>query len=46
VTGEQRTAPSTYLQAGESLALFHAQTVVVDDDYERRANERSLAWLS
>jgi hypothetical protein len=28
------------------LALLHAQIVVVDDDYERRENQRLLAWLS
>jgi len=39
-------APSTYRQAGQLLALFHAQTHVTDDDYERRENEKSLAWLS
>jgi len=38
--------PSTYRQAGELLALFHAQATVTDDDYERRANEKALAWLS
>jgi aminoglycoside phosphotransferase len=38
--------PATYRQAGELLALLHAQTVVRDDDYERRENEKSLAWLS
>jgi hypothetical protein len=43
---EHADAPSTYAQAGELLALFHAQTVVTDDDYERRENEKSLAWLS
>ena len=37
--------PDTYRQAGELLALLHAQSAVVDDDYERRENERSLAWL-
>ncbi|MFY1594340.1 phosphotransferase [Micromonospora sp. WMMD737] len=37
--------PSIYRQAGELLALLHAQTVVTDDDYERRENEKSLAWL-
>ena len=39
-------APSTFRQAGELLALLHAQTIVIDDDYERRENEKSLAWLS
>jgi hypothetical protein len=38
--------PGTYRQAGELLALFHAQAAVTDDDYERRANEKALAWLS
>ncbi|MFG2062389.1 GNAT family N-acetyltransferase [Micromonospora sp. NPDC048871] len=37
--------PDTYRQAGELLALLHAQTSVLNDDYERRENERSLAWL-
>ncbi|MCY1141425.1 phosphotransferase [Actinoplanes sp. Pm04-4] len=37
--------PSTYRQAGDLLALLHAQTVVTDDDYERRENEKSLGWL-
>lgn len=39
-------APCTYRQAGELLAVFHAQTTVTDDDYERRENDKSLAWLS
>jgi hypothetical protein len=43
---EHADAPSTYRQAGELLALFHAQTVVIDEDYERRENEKSLAWLN
>jgi hypothetical protein len=43
---EHVDAPSVYRQAGELLALFHAQTVVTDDDYERRENEKSLALLS
>jgi aminoglycoside/choline kinase family phosphotransferase len=43
---EYADAPSTYRQAGELLALFHAQTFVTDDDYERRENEKSLALLS
>ena len=38
-------APATYRQAGELLALFHAQAAVTDDGYERRENEKSLAWL-
>ncbi|WP_158244843.1 GNAT family N-acetyltransferase [Verrucosispora sp. ts21] len=37
--------PDTYRQAGDLLAPLHAQSAVVDDDYERRENERSLAWL-
>jgi len=39
-------APSPYRQAGELLALFHAQTARTDHGYERRENEKSLAWLS
>jgi hypothetical protein len=47
VLGSQHAdAPSTYEQAGELLALFHTQTVVADDDYERRENEKSLASLN
>ena len=38
--------PFTFRQAGELLALFHAQAVVTDDDYEGRENEKALAWLS
>ena len=38
--------PGTYRQAGELLALFHGQTTVTDADYERRENEKALAWLS
>lgn len=42
---EHADVPSTYRQAGELLALFHAQIAITDDDYERRENEKSLAWL-
>ena len=38
--------PSTYRQAGELLAVFHAQTTSTDDDHERRENAKSLAWLN
>jgi Phosphotransferase enzyme family len=38
--------PATYRQAGELLAQFHAQAVVTDDEYERRENDKALAWLS
>jgi aminoglycoside phosphotransferase (APT) family kinase protein len=37
--------PDTYRQAGQLLALLHAQAGRADDAYERRANEKSLAWL-
>ncbi|GAB4050799.1 hypothetical protein GCM10028775_24660 [Catellatospora paridis] len=37
---------ATYRQAGELLALFHAQAVAEDDDYERRENDKALASLS
>jgi hypothetical protein len=43
---EYAAAPATYRQAGELLALLHDQAAVTDDDYERRQNEKSLAWLS
>jgi hypothetical protein len=39
-------APATYRQAGGLLALLHAQDAVTDEEYERRENEKSLAWLS
>lgn len=38
--------PGTYRQAGELLALFHAQAAVTDDGYETRENQKALAWLS
>jgi thiamine kinase-like enzyme len=38
--------PAIFRQAGELLALLHAQTAITDDDYERRENEKSLALLS
>lgn len=37
--------PAIYRQAGELLSELHAQTAVPDDDWEKRANEKSLAWL-
>ncbi|MEV4702412.1 aminoglycoside phosphotransferase family protein [Actinoplanes sp. NPDC049316] len=43
---EHADDPRTYRQAGELLALLHAQTAVTDDDYERRENEKALAWLA
>ena len=43
---EHADALPTYRQAGELLALFHAQVVVADDDSERRENEKSLGFLS
>jgi hypothetical protein len=43
---EHARAPSAYRQAGQLLALFHTQTAVTDDDYERRENQKSLAWLT
>lgn len=39
-------APATYRQAGELLAQLHAQAVVTDEEYERRENDKALAWLS
>ncbi len=38
--------PGTYRQAGELLALFHGQAAATDADYERRENDKALAWLS
>ena len=37
--------PSTYGQAGELLAVLHAQASRVDDDHERLQNARTLQWL-
>lgn len=42
---EHADNPATYRQAGELLALLHAQTAVADDAYERRENEKSLTLL-
>jgi hypothetical protein len=42
---EYADAPSTYRQAGELLALFHAQTSGTDDGYEGRENDKALGWL-
>ncbi|MEV4640898.1 phosphotransferase [Actinoplanes sp. NPDC049548] len=42
---EHADDPRIYRQAGELLALLHAQDAVRDDTYEARANEKSLAWL-
>ncbi|MFC5927328.1 phosphotransferase [Micromonospora vulcania] len=39
-------APATYREAGELLALLHAQTSSTDDDHEKRENDKSLTWLS
>ncbi|HLL69430.1 MAG TPA: phosphotransferase [Micromonosporaceae bacterium] len=38
--------PATFRQAGELLALLHAQTAFTDHDHERRENEKSLGLLS
>jgi aminoglycoside phosphotransferase (APT) family kinase protein len=38
--------PDAYRQAGELLALFHAQAAAPDRDYEKRGNDKALAWLS
>ena len=39
--------PSIWRQAGELLAVFHAQTSSTDDDdHERRENEKALVWLA
>jgi aminoglycoside phosphotransferase (APT) family kinase protein len=46
VTGDvDAEVPATYRQAGELLAALHGQAAVVDDDYERRENDKSLALL-
>lgn len=38
--------PSVFRQAGELLSELHSQFVTTDEDYERRENEKALAWLS
>ncbi len=43
---EQASDPQAYRQAGQLLAMLHAQVVVADDSYEERENDRSLVWLS
>lgn len=43
---DRETQPDTYRQAGELLARFHGQLAVEDDEYEARAKEKSLRWLS
>lgn len=43
---EYADLPSTYRQAGELLAVFHAQTTHTDGEYESHENKKSLAWLS
>lgn len=37
--------PAVHHQAGQLLALLHGQLSVTDDDYERTANRKALAWL-
>ncbi len=44
--GDHADDPAIFHQAGELLALFHGQSVSADDDYERRENDKALAWLS
>jgi aminoglycoside/choline kinase family phosphotransferase len=45
VGDEHAEVPSTYRQAGELLAMLHGQPAVIDECYEQRENEKSLAWL-
>ncbi|WP_326554262.1 aminoglycoside phosphotransferase family protein [Micromonospora sp. NBC_01813] len=44
--GAHADDPAIHRQAGELLALLHAQTAIIDDDYERRENDKSMAWLA
>lgn len=37
--------PETYRLAGELLTAFHGQDALIDHDWERRENAKSLAWL-
>lgn len=37
--------PTTYRQAGQLLAMLHAQVAVSDEDFEARENAKALAWL-
>ena len=41
---EHAENPATYRQAGQLLAILHAQ-LAVTDDYEARENRKSLGWL-
>jgi Phosphotransferase enzyme family len=43
--GKHAADPGAFRQAGELLALLHAQTATTDDDFERRGNEKALASL-
>jgi tRNA A-37 threonylcarbamoyl transferase component Bud32 len=43
--GPEEFTPETYHQVGELLAALHSQYECEDQEYERRANERTLAWL-
>lgn len=38
-------SPDFHHQAGRVLQAFHSEAQRVDDDYERRATDRALAWL-
>ncbi|WJK39487.1 phosphotransferase [Solwaraspora sp. WMMA2056] len=38
--------PDIHRQAGELLAMLHAQIAVTDVDHERRENAKSLSWLA
>ncbi|TWD79115.1 phosphotransferase family enzyme [Kribbella amoyensis] len=42
---EAEQVADTYRQAGELLALLHAQFAVEDAEFEARAQAQSLAWL-
>ncbi|SEE64875.1 aminoglycoside phosphotransferase family protein [Ruania alba] len=37
--------PEVYRLAGELLTAFHGQAELIDHDWERRENAKSLAWL-
>jgi len=42
---ERSDEPDTYRQAGQLLALLHAQPAIVDHDFEAGENAKALAWL-
>jgi len=46
VETERVNEPETYRQAGQLLAMLHAQLAVTHDEYEAEENAKALAWLA